>query len=124
MTYAENIAFYFYCIYVPYKIVMRGVELALNALFYGAIILLMLTLIVQNWELSYEEIEGTISDKVDEIIDPATQEIVKEQVKEKTNWLFIRIGATATTNISLMWKAIESSAVFKKVFDILDLPLN
>ena len=103
---------------------MRGVELALNALFYGAIILLMLTLIVQNWELSYEEIEGTISDKVDEMMDPATQEIVKEQVKEKTNWLFIRIGATATTNISLMWKAIESSAVFKKVFDILDLPLN
>ena len=111
LTYIENIAFYFYCIYIPYKIVVKGIKLAVWTLIYGGIILLVSTLIVKKWEVDIEEM-------VDEVISEETQ----QELKTKANYLIVRIFSAAAYNLSLMWAAIEKSSMFKKVLDNLQLP--
>ena len=49
LTYAENIAFYFYALYLPYKLAKKGINLALKVLF----IFLMVTVLIElKWMVS------------------------------------------------------------------------
>ena len=47
LTYAENAVFYLYFMYVPYRIVMKGIEIAVWTLIYGAIIMLVISLLLK-----------------------------------------------------------------------------
>ena len=49
LTYAENIAFYFYLLYIPYVVVSKTISFAFWLVFYGAITLLVLTLLAEKW---------------------------------------------------------------------------
>ena len=57
LTYVENIAFYFYCIYIPYRIVVKGIQIAVWTLFYGAIIFLIVAFMLNKWEMSLDDLE-------------------------------------------------------------------
>merc|ERR1711966_236003 len=68
MTYAENMLFYFYVIYLPYLIVMKALEMALKFAFYGALTLLAVTWLADRWSL-----------KIEEVFDEQTQEFVQRE---------------------------------------------
>ena len=44
LTYAENIAFFFYLIYLPYLLMRKGIELALKIAFVTSIIFVLVEL--------------------------------------------------------------------------------
>ena len=44
LTYAENIAFYFYMIYLPYMLARKGVEIVLKITFCACIVLVLVEL--------------------------------------------------------------------------------
>ena len=82
LTYVENIAFYFYCIYVPYKIVTRGMKLVFNTIFYGALFFLLIALLLDRWEITLEEVSEAIEDVVEDVqeeIDDVIDDIVDDE---------------------------------------------
>ena len=62
LTYAENIAFFFYLLYLPYLLMRKGIELALKVLFIGCLILVLVELkwIVQDQVFDRQEMDSKL----------------------------------------------------------------
>eukprot|EP00354_Favella_ehrenbergii_P007347 CAMPEP_0170465794 /NCGR_PEP_ID=MMETSP0123-20130129/9999_1 /TAXON_ID=182087 /ORGANISM="Favella ehrenbergii, Strain Fehren 1" /LENGTH=93 /DNA_ID=CAMNT_0010731769 /DNA_START=248 /DNA_END=529 /DNA_ORIENTATION=+ len=67
LTYAENIAFYFYIAYLPYLLMRKGVELALKVALIGCIVLVLVELkwIVQDQVFDRQELDSVLEKGVD-----------------------------------------------------------
>ena len=66
ITYAENLAYYFYMIYLPILIVKKGMEHALKLVFIGCVILFIIQL---KWQVQDWFVEGGF--KVDTLAEKA-----------------------------------------------------
>ena len=66
ITYAENLAYYFYMIYIPFMVVKTGMEHALKLLFIVCVILLIIQL---KWQMQDWFVEG--GQKVDSLAEKA-----------------------------------------------------
>ena len=95
LTYVENISFYFYLVYLPYVVVTKTISVAFWVLFYGALTLLILTLLAEKWqiEINVETIEDAIEDIVEDIEDIVEdiEDIYEDMVPAKTQ-TFITLG--------------------------------
>ena len=60
LTYAENIAFFFYLLYLPYLLMRKGVELALKVLFIACLVLVLVELkwVVQDMVYDRQEMDS------------------------------------------------------------------
>ena len=104
LTYIENVLFYFMLVYIPYRIVAKGIELAFKAAFYGGLALFLVTMFADKW-----------SAKIDEVIDEQTQELIQregEKVAISMLGLSKHIILSVGGNLNLLRVAVEQSPSF------------